>query len=242
MHLQVLRRRADVDPVSVVDVGDEGFAALDQRREEAALDRPRRVFRNAIERVRLEHVDAGVDRVAGDFILARLFQEALDVALRVGLDQAVGARVLDRRQHDGRLRLALAVQPQHGAEINVGQHVAVEDHDRIGQRIASVADCAAGAERHRLDHIAKPDAEPGAFSEDLFDAPRLIVQAEDDLVDFRHLLEKIDLVVEKRPVQDGHNRLRRVDRQRPEPGALPAGKENRFHATSMIMLMLIVDC
>ena len=40
VHLQVLLRRADVDPVAAIDVGDERLAALDQRREVAALDRP----------------------------------------------------------------------------------------------------------------------------------------------------------------------------------------------------------
>ena len=174
-----LRRRADVDPVAVVDVGDEGLAALDQRREVAALDRPGRVLRNAVERLRLEHVDAGVDRVAGDLVLARLLEEALDVAVRVGLDQPVGARVLDRRQDDRRLGLALAVQPQHGAEIDLGQHVAVEHDDRLGQRVAGIADRAAGAERHRLDDVAELDAQTFALAEDFLDAARLVVQAED---------------------------------------------------------------
>ena len=63
MDLQVLRRRADVDPVAAYDVGDEGLAALDQRREIAALDRSRRVLRDPVEGARLQDVDAGVDRV-----------------------------------------------------------------------------------------------------------------------------------------------------------------------------------
>ena len=148
---------------------------------------------------------------------------------RVGLDQAVGARVLDRRQDDRRLRLALAVQPQHGAQIDLRQHVAVEDDDRLGQRVAGVADRAAGAERHRLDDVAELDAEAFAFAEDLLDAARLVVQAEDHLVDLRHLPQQIDLVVEKRPVEDRHDRLRRVDGQRPQARALAAGEQNGFH-------------
>ena len=144
---------------------------------------------------------------------ARLLEEPLDVAVGVGLDQAVGARVLDRRQDDRRLGLALAVQPEHRREVDVGQHVAVEDDDRLGQRIARVADRAAGAERHRLDDVA--DAQPGfAVAENLLDAPRLIVEAENDLVDLRHLLQEIDLVVQERPVEDRHDRLGRVDGHR----------------------------
>ena len=147
----------------------------------------------------------------------------------VGLDQPVGARILDRRQHDRRLGLALAVQPQHGAEIDLRQHVAVEDDHRIGERVAGIADRAAGAERHRLDDVAQADAEPFAFAEDLLDAARLVVQAEDDFVDLRHLLQQIDLVIEKRPVEDRNDRLRRVDRQRPQPRAFAAGEQNGLH-------------
>ena len=59
-----------------------------------------------------------------------------DVALGVGLDQAVGRRVVDRRQHDRGLRLALAVQRDHRAEVDLRQHVAVEDDDRVVERPA----------------------------------------------------------------------------------------------------------
>src|SRR5262245_50176526 len=229
MDPQVLRRRADVDPVPVVHVGDEGFPALDERREEAAFDRPRRIFRNPVERVGLEHVDAGVDRVAGDLVLARLLEEAADVAAGVGLDQPVRARIVDGREHDRRLRFALAVQPQHRSQIDIGQHVAVEDDDRLRQRIAGVPDRATSAERHRLDDVADADPEPFTFAEDLLDPARLVVQAEDHFVDGRDLLQKIDLVVEKRPIQDRHDRFRRVNRERPEARALAAGEQDGLH-------------
>ena len=147
-----------------------------------------------------------------------------------GLDQTVGARVVDRRQHDRRLRLALPMQPQHGTEIDLGQHVAVEDDHRLGQRVAGIADRAAGAERHRLDDVAELDAQPLAVAEDLLDAARLVVQAQDDLVDLRHLAQEIDLVVEKRPVENRHDGLRRVDRQRPQPRALAASEQDGLHS------------
>ena len=119
VHLHVFFRCADVDPVSAIHVRDERLAALDQRRKKAPLDRPRRVFRDPIEGVRLEHVDPRVDRVAGDLVGFGLFDEAQDVALRVGLDQPVGGGIRDRRQHDRRLRPALAMQPDDGAEIDL---------------------------------------------------------------------------------------------------------------------------
>ena len=121
------------------------------------------------------------------------------------------------------------MQPEHGAEVDLGQYVPVEHNDRLGQRVAGVADRAAGAKRHRLDHVADADAQPLALAEDLFDPPRLVVETEDDLVDLRDLLQQVDLVVEEWPIQDRHDRFRRVHRERPQPRALAAGEEDSLH-------------
>ena len=59
-----------------------------------------------------------------------------------------------------------------------------------------------------------------AVAKDLFDAARLVVEAEDHLVDLRHLLDQIELIVEKRAVEDRHDRFGCVNRQRPEARAL----------------------
>ena len=80
------------------------------------------------------------------------------------------------------------------------------------ERLAGVAHRTGGAERRRLDDVF--DAEPGvaAVAEDLFDAPRLVVQAEDDFIDLGHLLQQIELIVKKRPVEDRDDRFGRVNR------------------------------
>ena len=70
-----------------------------------------------------------------------------------------------------------------------------------------------------------------AFAEDLLDPARLVVEAEDDLVDLRHLPQLIDLVVEERPVEDRHDRFRRVDGQRPQARALAPGEKNGLHVS-----------
>ena len=230
MDFQVLGRRADVDPVAVVHVGDEGLAALDQRREVAPLDRPGGVLGDAVEGLRLEHVNAGVDRIARDFVLTRLLEETAHVLVLVGFDQPVGARVVHRRQHDRCLRLALAMEPEHRTKIDLRQHVAVEDHHRLGQGIPGIADRAARPQRHRLDDVAELDAEAIAVAENLLDAPRLVIQAQDHLVDLRNLTQEVDLVIEKGPVEDRHDRLRRVDGQRSQAGALTAGKQDGLHS------------
>ena len=121
---------------------------------------------------------------------------------RVGLDEAVGGRVVDRRQHDGGARAAVAMKIDEAAQIDLCQHVAVEDDDRVAHTLRRVANGARGAERRRLDDVADLDAGVASIAEHLFDAMRLVVEAEDDLVDLRHLLDEIELIVEKRPVED----------------------------------------
>ena len=68
-----------------------------------------------------------------------------------------------------------------------------------------------------------------SVAEHLFDTRRLIVQAEDHLVDLRYLLDEIELVVEKRPVEDGNDGLRCVYRERPQARALTTDEKKRLH-------------
>src|SRR4029077_15974737 len=137
--------RADVDPVAPIDVRDERLAPLDERRKEAPLDGPGHVLRNAVERFGLEDVDAGVDRVARDLVGVRLLEKPHDVAVRIRFDEPVRARVLDRRQNDRRFCLTLPMQLYYGTKVYLREHVAVEDDDRVVQRLAGVADGATGA-------------------------------------------------------------------------------------------------
>ena len=104
-------------------------------------------------------------------------------------DEAVGAWILDRRQDDRRFRTPLAMQAENRAQVDLGQHVAVEHHDRFGQLIARIANRAPRAKRDRLDDVTEADAESFALAEDLLDAARLVVEAENRLVNFRDLAQ-----------------------------------------------------
>jgi len=64
---------------------------------------------------------------------------------------------------------------------------------------------------------------------DFFDTAGLVIEAQDDFVDLGNLLEQVDLVVEKRPIQDRHDGFRRVQRQRTQPRALASGEQNGLH-------------
>jgi hypothetical protein len=121
------------------------------------------------------------------------------------------------------------VQGDDRREIELREDVAVEHHDRVAQCLAGKPDGAAGAERRRLDDITDGQSRFAAVAEHLFDTPRLIVEAEDHLVDLGHLLEQIELVVEKRPIEDRHDRFWCVNGQRTQTRALAAGEQNRFH-------------
>ena len=115
------------------------------------------------------------------------------------------------------------------AQIDLRQHVAVEHHSVSGHALSGVTDRARGAEWCRLDDVPKLDAGLASVAEHLFDAVRLIVEAENDLVDLRDLLDEIELIVEKRPVEDRDDRLRSVNGKRAQPRTLAPDKKQRFH-------------
>ena len=114
-------------------------------------------------------------------------------------------------------------------EIDLRHDVAVEHDHRLAQRLAGVAHRAAGAERHWFDHVTDAEAAVAAVAEDLLDAARLVVEAEHHLVDFRDLLQQIELIVKKRPLEDRDDGLGRVNRERAEARALAPREHDRLH-------------
>ena len=57
----------------------------------------------------------------------------------------------------------------------------------------------------------------------------LIVQAENHLVDLRQLLEELDLVMDKRAIEDRHDRFRRIEGEWPETRTKPSSQEDGLH-------------
>ena len=80
VRLEVRRRGADVLPVAVGHVAVEGLTRLEHGREDLAGEVDGTALGDAVEDLRLEHVDAGVDGVAEHLAPARLLQEALDAS------------------------------------------------------------------------------------------------------------------------------------------------------------------
>src|SRR5581483_12473020 len=92
-----------------------------------------------------------------------------------------------------------------------------------------VAYGAGGPERRRLDDILDRQPRLAAVTEQFLDPPRLIVQAEDHFVDLGHLLQQVELIVEKRSIEDRNNRFRRVNGERTEARAFAPREEDRLH-------------
>ena len=110
-------------------------------------------------------------------------------------------------------------------EIELGQHVSIEYHDRVGNALARIAYAARGAERTRLHHVADLDAGLASVAEDVFDALGLVIEAQNHLVYFRHALDEVELVVQKRTVEDRNDRFRRVNGERTQARTLASDQQ-----------------
>jgi len=121
------------------------------------------------------------------------------------------------------------MQRDHGLHVHAGHHVAVEHDQRVVDALRGIANRATCAERRGLHHVAQPHARAVAVAEHLFDAARLVVEAQNHLVDLGHLLEEIDLVVEKCAIEDRHYRLGGMNRQRTKAGSFASGEQNGLH-------------
>ena len=137
VRLAVLVEVADVLPVAVADVAVDRPAHLEQQREELLREVVRPVGRDVLQHLRLEHVDAGVDRVGEHLPPRRLLEEALDAAVLVGDDDPELERVLDRLQPDRDRGALLLVELDDLAEVDVAERVARDDEERLVERVRS---------------------------------------------------------------------------------------------------------
>ena len=129
--LQVQHGIARVEPV-VVGGHREQAAVGHHLREGLALDRHPPTGRDAIEHRRLEHICAGVDLVARRRARRRLLDEPLDPAVGIDGDDAERRRVVDADQvHASPRPRARGGSRTSAADVEVGQHVAVGDDERV---------------------------------------------------------------------------------------------------------------
>src|SRR5205085_5397373 len=136
VRLPELVEVADVLPVAVADVAVDRTAHLEQQREELLREVVRAVARHVLEHLRLEHVDAGVDRVAEDLPPPRLLEEPLDASVLVGDDDPELERILDRLEPDRDGGIALAVELDESRQVDVAEGVAGDDECRLREPAA----------------------------------------------------------------------------------------------------------
>ena len=155
VRLPVLVEVADVLPVAVEHAAVDRPAHLEQQREELLREVVRPVGRHVLQHLRLEHVDAGVDRVGEDLAPGRLLEEALDAALLVGDDDPELERVLDRLEADRDRRLLLAVELDEPRQVDVAERVAGDDEEGVVEPAGGEPHRAGGAERRLLDRVRR---------------------------------------------------------------------------------------
>nr|WP_254126975.1 hypothetical protein [Aquihabitans sp. G128] len=137
-------------------------------------------------------------------------------------------RVVDRHQADGGERLLLVVEGQDLAEVDVGEHVAGDHEEALGELGHGVAHGAGGAERLVLGGVDDLHAELGAVAEvgaDLVGEER---HRDHDLVD-PVLLEQVDDVLHHRPVGQREHGLRAVRGERTQPRPLASCHDHGLH-------------
>src|SRR5919108_244687 len=228
VRLPVLGEVADVLPVALADVAVDRSPHLEQEREELLREVVRPVGRHVAHDLRLEYVDARVDRVREDLPPRRLLEEALDAPVVVGDDDPELERIVDRLQPDRDSGALLAVEVDEPAQVDVAERVARDDEERVVEAVAREGHGAGGAERRLLDGVLDREPERLAVAEV---APDLLRQ-EGDGDD--HVLEpmrsdELEDVLHARLADDRHHRLRLVRGQRPEARALAAGHDDGLH-------------
>ena len=229
VRVEVRLGLAQVDPVVVRRVGVErAVTGGNQLREGFALDRDGAPGRDAVEDLPLEEVGAGVDLVGRLFARRRFLDEALDAAGRVVDDAAEPAGILDRDEVERADSALAAVVVQHGAQVERGQHVAVEDEERAADEALDVLERAGGAERRFFDDVADAQSELGTVAEVRRDRVGEVAGGQDDVID-PGVLEPAQRALQERHVHDGDHGLGRLERQRPKPRALTTNENDCLH-------------
>ena len=178
--------------------------------------------------LRLEDVDARVDRVGEHLAPRGLLQESLDPPFVVTDDDAELEWVLHALEADRHRGAALLVEFDQRGEVDVAERVARDDEERVVERFRGQAHRARRAGRRLLDRVLHPDAEGVAVAEVCPDRLRHEREGHEHVVDPVQLQEGDD-VLHARAADDRHHRLRLVGRERTQARALTACHDDGLH-------------
>ncbi len=132
-----------------------------EERKHLVLDRHGSSGRNQIEHAGVDDVGARVDRVGGCFPGRRLLDERGHGAVGRGDDHAVAAGIVHRVQRQGHAGAVVAMKGVERGQVEVGQDVAVCDHERLPKAAGRVRDRASGAQWLGLHHVLERIPEMG---------------------------------------------------------------------------------
>ncbi len=228
MGAQVGLEGPHVLPVAVGHVPVEALAGGQGGGERLAREVDRLSLGDEVEDLRLQHVDPGVDGVAEDLAPRRLLQEPLDRPVLVGDDDAELERVLHRLEGQGGQPPVAVVEVEHGAQVDVGQHVAGDDQEPLVELVLGVADRSGRPERCRLGGVDHADPELAPVAEVGADGVGHEGHRHHDVLEPVGP-EQVDHVLHHRDVRHREHRLGLVGGERPEPGPLAARHDHCLH-------------
>ena len=143
----------------------EREALRERGREHVAGEVDHLALGDEVEDLRFEDVDAGVDRVREDLTPGRFLEESLDRSVGVGDHDAELERVLHSLRTASRPAHRSSCCIDERGEIDVGQHVTRDHHERVIELDRRVADRPCGPQRAVLGGVPHRDAEVGAITE-----------------------------------------------------------------------------
>ena len=181
--------------------------------------------------LRLEHVDAGVDRVGEHLSPGRLLEEALDPAPVVGDDDPEFERVLDRLEADRHRGALRAVEVDDLLQVDVRERVTGDDDERLVEPVAREPNRARRPERRLLDGVLDVDAERVPVAEVAADRLRQEGDRHDHVLE-AVVAEQLDDVLHARLADHRPHRLRLVRGQRSQARALAARHDDSLHASA----------
>ncbi len=227
--LEIGARVPHVPPVAVGGVAVEGRPLLQQGREQLPGEVIGGVRRDALQHRGGEEVDAGVDQVGEHLSPARLLQKPLHPSPLAQLHQAVLQGVpLPVEQQGGRPApgpvAGIAVPQVEVADAVPGEHQEV----LLPQERLRLPDPAGGAHGLPLHKIVQLHPPGGAVPEVVLNHLGQIAQGDGHLVKPVFAQQQQNML-QHRPPEDGHHGLGALQRQRPQPGPLPARQDHSFH-------------
>ena len=217
-----------VAPVALQGDAVEGRSLLEQGREEILSKIPRLVGRDPFHGGGGQNIDAGVDLIGEHLAPGRLFHKTLYPAVLAGQDQSVLQRALVAVEAQGGLSPALLMKADQPGQVQIADAVPA-DHQKVllPQMVRAVFHTARRSHGLLLDEIGQPHPQLLPAAEAVHHRLRLVAQGDADIGD-PVVLQQADDVLHHRPAQQRGHGLGRAQRQRPQPGALPARHNDSF--------------